>query len=495
MPISSGSVKNLKVVNSRGKDVDLLLLKWPPDGEETVLAVPCRVSPGGLVLALPSQALDAETLEGGHEALEDEMVGPNAMVKVPTIGTEEDEELDVVFDIKVRTLLEKKAPRSRRLYLGFAEDPKVMPSMTALDQLVEDWIQAGQVRREDYYTAVEPAVDENMLLTKLDQVMAALGHLESRVDQMQSQPQLREVPRPAPSQKEARHSATAAGSGAKEDPEEILAEVRSGLRHGRPKRVQDEPGRQTAADLMKELQEDPAGLQNTNVDDLMKLSMLKMMQEMSSGRSSRKTKKLPGLRLPYWEDSSDEDQNWSSSSRGGRGIEAVEKLRVAMKNHPEPYQERMEQRMMKSVEATELDASVPAKYIKTIPVGKSRTAGYAIAGFAEILKYLLQNKPKQARLHTLKMLAAFEQFTIDESWVVASRISGSEEPPWGTWANQDLSSPRKQYVYNRLSESTWIAALINELKKEEWLLKKRGGKGPGKGDGKSTDKDKGDKGE
>lgn len=50
-------------------------------------------------------------------------------------------------------------------------------------------------------------------------------------------------------------------------------------------------------------------------------------------------------------------------------------------------------------------------------------------------------------------------------------------------------------MYNRLSESTWIAALINELKEEEWLLKKRGGKGPGKGDGKSTDKDKGDKGE
>ena len=120
------------------------------------------------------------------------------------------------------------------------------------------------------------------------------------------------------------------------------------------------------------------------MDNLVKLSLLKMMQHMSSGKSNRKSKKLPGL--PYWEDSSDEDPSWSSSSKGGRGIEAVEKLRVAMKNHPEPYQERMEQKMMKAVEATELDASVPAKYIKTIPVGKSRTAGYAIAGFAEILK-------------------------------------------------------------------------------------------------------------
>lgn len=496
MPISSGSLKTLRVVNSRGKDVDLLLLRWPPDSEESVLAIPCRLSPGGLILALPSQALDAETLEGGHEALEDDMVGPNVTVKVPALGTEEDEDLEVVlveFDIKVRTLLEKKAPRTRKLYLGFAEDLKVMPSMTALDQKVEDWIQVGSMRREDYYTAVEPAVEESSLLAKLDQVMSALGHLESRVDQIQSQPQLREVPRPTPMQKEVGRSTMAGERGEREDPDEILAEVRAGLRQGRPRRVQDEPGRQTAADLIKEMQEDPTNLEGTNMDNLVKLSLLKMMQEMSSGKSNRKSKKLPGL--PYWEDSSDEDPNWSSSSKGGRGIEAVEKLRVAMKNHPEPYQERMEQKMMKAVEATELDASVPAKYIKTIPVGKSRTAGYAIAGFAEILKFLLQNKPKQARLHTLKMLAAFEQFTIDESWVVASRISGSEEPPWGTWANQDLSSLRKQYVYNRLSESTWIAALINELKEEEWLLKKRGGKGPGKGDGKSTDKDKGDKGE
>lgn len=124
-----------------------------PDSEESVLAIPCRLSPGGLILALPSQALDAETLEGGHEALEDDMVGPNVTVKVPALGTEEDEDLEVVlveFDVKVRTLLEKKAPRTRKLYLGFAEDLKVMPSMTALDQKVEDWIQVGSMRREDY---------------------------------------------------------------------------------------------------------------------------------------------------------------------------------------------------------------------------------------------------------------------------------------------------------------------------------------------------------
>ena len=90
------------------------------------------------------------------------------------------------------------------------------------------------------------------------------------------------------------------------------------------------------------------------------------------------------------------------------------------------------------------------------------------------------------------VLAAFEQFTIDESWVVASRLCGTEEPPWGHWATQDLGSLRRQYVYNRLSEATWVGALINELKEEEWLLKKRiNPKGEGKGKNNDKEKEKG----
>ena len=56
-------------------------------------------------------------------------------------------------------------------------------------------------------------------------------------------------------------------------------------------------------------------------------------------------------------------------------------------------------------------------------------------------------------------------------------------------ATQDVGALRRQYVYSRLAESTWVAALINELKEEEWLAKKRGNAGPGKGKGKGEGKD------
>ena len=52
-------------------------------------------------------------------------------------------------------------------------------------------------------------------------------------------------------------------------------------------------------------------------------------------------------------------------------------------------------------------------------------------------------------------------------------MTGMAEPPWPHWATQDLGALRRQFVYSRLAESTWVAALINELKKEEWLAKKK----------------------
>ena len=329
-------------------------------------------------------------------------------------------------------------------------------------------------------------------MEKLDEVLVALGRLQSQVDQIQKHPNLAAVPKPKARQSALKTTpARQPEEGEEADAEAILMEVREKLSR-KPVRVPDEPGGETMKHQAKDLLEASGAMSgDLNLDDAMKITMLKLLKDMQQGKTSRK-KKLPGL--PNWEESSsnDEAQGWSSSSRGGRGIEAVEKLRAAMRNHPEAYQSRMEARMLKALEISEMEPGVPAQYIKTIPVGKARTAGYAIHGFAEVLRYMIEGKHKQARLHVLRMLAAFEQFTIDESWVVASRVCGSEEPPWGHWANQDQSALRRQYIYNRLSEATMIGALINELKEEEWLQKKRGGlgKGPGKGDAKDKEKGK-----
>ena len=173
---------------------------------------------------------------------------------------------------------------------------------------------------------------------------------------------------------------------------------------------------------------------NPSMDDVVKLWTLKLLKDFHQGK---KKNKKPGLANYEEDSSSNEDAEWTTSSRGGKGIEAAEKLRVAMARNPEAYQSRMESKMMKAVKCTEI------KFIRAAPV----TGGYALAGYAEILKLMVENKPRQARLHTLKMMmAAMEQFLIDENWTVAARLIGGEEPPWGLWSAQDLGALRRQYV-------------------------------------------------
>ena len=111
-----------------------------------------------------------------------------------------------------------------------------------------------------------------------------------------------------------------------------------------PRRLANEPGRtgEVAAEARglsaAPAQTDP---ETASVDDLLKVALVKLVQ----GNKSKKSKRLPGLLS--WEESGgssteEKEAGWSSTSRGGRGIEAVERLRSAMKAHPEAYQERME---------------------------------------------------------------------------------------------------------------------------------------------------------
>lgn len=380
----------------------------------------------------------------------------------------------------------------------------LLPSFAELEEHVEAWIERGEVRNEVFLTAGEaspakkPQTGLDGLMAQIMGLREELGQrfeiLEDKVQDLQQHPQLR---KPAPPVLKAKPKPGASpdleyGKGEEEmpkrsgrgDPAELIARMKE-LAPGGPRRTPDEPGRgQTAAEMAPL---EPHG--DMDVDELMKLAMVKLL----TGKNKAKSKKLPGL--PAWEmsgSSEGEDEHWSSTSKGGKGIEQVDRLRLAMKTHPDRYLERMEQRMLRALELLDFDSSIPHQYAKTIPVGKSRTAGYCVWGLAEVHKLLIEGKVRQARLHVVRLQAGLEQFLIDESWVVGSRLLGVEEPPWGHWATQDLQALRKQYQYCRLIESTWLGAYINQLKEEEWLLKKRqafrGGvpNNPKKGDGKSA---------
>ena len=103
-----------------------------------------------------------------------------------------------------------------------------------------------------------------------------------------------------------------------------------------------------------------------------------------------------------------------------------------MKAHPQAYIDRMESKMAKAVNLTEIDATTPGKYGLTVPIGKSKSVGYCLQGFLEIHKNMIEGKPKLARLNTLRMISAIEQFVLDENWVVAGRLTATQNPHGGS---------------------------------------------------------------
>lgn len=103
---------------------------------------------------------------------------------------------------------------------------------------------------------------------------------------------------------QARSKARAAGTttpDVQEDPEDVRAAMQSVLR-GKPKHIPDEPGRRTtaveAAEVISGLE---AAGSNPSMDDVVKLSTLKLLKDFHQGK--KKKNKKPGL-ANYEEDSS-----------------------------------------------------------------------------------------------------------------------------------------------------------------------------------------------
>ena len=489
MPIADRTLKGATVINTEGRPVDLFLLRWPPRGADPTwyLAVPVKKCTDGIILALPAGALPEEVLTEGQTSVEG-TIGPSTLGET-TIQDVTDAEmmvqvLLVEFSWDVRNMLETKTPRTRRVFTGFGDDPACLPSFAEIEDLAATWISGGILRSDGYITAEAEEVEEDAQPRRVSDQLAQLqvmletrfSQLEQSVTDLQSHPQLQAVPPPtAWSTKPPGLSAGASPRGVGEmSASEVLTQVRSQVKAA-PARIPDEPLR--ARDTAAQVRQMPLPEDETSLDQMMKMSLLQLMKELQDkgDKPRRKAKKLPGL--PSWdeESSSEGEVSWSSTSNGGRGIEAVERLQAAMRNKPEPYQNRMEAKMLKATEMASLDSTTPGKFMKTVPVGKSRTAGYCLQGFCEIHRLMIDGKDAQARLHTLRMISASEQFLIDENWMVAARLTGTEEPPWGEWACQDLGALRRQYVFSRLAEPTWVGAHINQLKEEEWLTKKRQG--------------------
>ena len=186
MPITEKGLKKIKLVNREDKEVDVLLLRWPPRGvSQHLVALLCRVGVDGIILALPKAGMDEETLMAGQRAPPEDMVGPNTVVEVTMLGSEgpaSEELLLVEFNKTVLPPSREEACENQESHHRFCqwEGPDARPcGVRGRDRgVARTW---RSPTSPDYVTAVEglppppgnPGEAFNM--EKLDEVLVGLG--------------------------------------------------------------------------------------------------------------------------------------------------------------------------------------------------------------------------------------------------------------------------------------------------------------------------------
>ena len=87
-----------------------------------------------------------------------------------------------------------------------------------------------------------------------------------------------------------------------------------------------------------------------------------------------------------------------------------------------------------------------------------------------------------ARLQTLLLIAASEQFCLDGNWATAWELTGLRQPPWALRPADDALTLWKERANSVLVEEPWVAAGIGKIKGHDILLKCRG---PGNSNGET----------
>ena len=101
-------------------------------------------------------------------------------------------------------------------------------------------------------------------------------------------------------------------------------------------------------------------------------------------------------------------------------------------------------------------------------------------GLCHIHKQLQQGNAEAADLLCMRMVAAVDQFCLDQSWKVAWPLTGLCEPSWSRWGSVDAATQRRNMAVSRLVSERWMATEVARLKDVAFLMKMRGGKGVGK---------------
>lgn len=103
---------------------------------------------------------------------------------------------------------------------------------------------------------------------------------------------------------------------------------------------------------------------------------------------------------------------------------------------------------------------------------------------AHIHGLLIKEDVSRARRLAAGGTMAAEQSAVDGNWKTAWRLLGLQQPPRHEWASMDIGSVREEYSKFRLADTRWVAAVIADLKGEDFLGMREPAEALRKGSGK-----------
>lgn len=177
---------------------------------------------------------------------------------------------------------------------------------------------------------------------------------------------------------------------------------------------------------------------------------------------------------------------------GAKGALAGEGPRRAMAKSPQAFSTRMKQSPLTEFECDSLTPHSPLRYATDcIPSAGQRTLGHRGALSAHIHSVFIKEDTARARMLAAAGLMAAERSASDDNGKTAWRRLGLQQPPWHEWSPMDVNSVRKEYSRSRLADNRGVAAVISDMRGEDFLAERRHAVAVGKDSGKDRKESEG----
>ena len=510
-----------------GGEPGLLVLEVPselaPDHvAHACLAIPLRQRSGGLLLAVPTHALDPDALVDEMSGIGDGILGPSKSLSADLLAEDDN---GTVFETgkKVRFFVVDftddilaflrecdAAMDPEAALVPFDETfPLGLPRIEGLNEQVYAWVSSQEVGRAHFYSAREepasPKADvpgavvppakkagmkkptNAMLAEQIEVLKAQIAAMSVQaapqtppprgVDPAGGQdvlgPQRRGATAKVPAV-----SSTLAGGGALGTP--LLANVQEAAKMvGPPPKVRAVPpfpnrqGGQPDPSLLQ----DPSNWMNAST---MNDPMLQALAQQSNALTA-----LVAHLASSSDPLSDLSQGGTSSSTTTRGVQRRERLQSELASGSSNFfltvSQQMHRRMFPSKPVPKTESDLAGSGISLLSYlerfggfRQQKEIGLCLWILGHSFDAMLQGNTDLAKEHLALLLVAMEQSALDQGdWTLAFLLSLSEEPPVQLYQDRMVSMHGQGRPFSPLVPSSWSAVCLAYLKEMEVLNSKK----------------------